>query len=31
VNGMRNRLQLVLAVVALVGAALLNGQGPWGP
>jgi hypothetical protein len=31
VKGMKNRIQLVLAVLTLVGAALLNGQGPWGP
>jgi hypothetical protein len=31
VGGMRHRIQLALAVLTLVGAALLNGQGPWGP
>jgi len=31
VSGMRHRFRLVLAVLALVGAALLNGNGPWGP
>jgi hypothetical protein len=31
VSGMRHRIQLMLAVLALVGAALVNGNGPWGP